>query len=98
MKWFSMQRLLAVQQFLHSLFLDPGARLQLLSEGLELHILFHGPQNQNYFFIPLHQKLVFHSPLSQNTKSKYRHFVTCIFSSKFALVSTQISNKTGKNM
>ena len=61
MEWFFMQKLLAVQQFLYT-FLDPGTQAQLLLEGLELHLLFHGPQTQNYFFTPSAPKISFSQP------------------------------------
>ena len=47
--------------FLHRF--NPSARLQLLFEGLQFHLLFNGPQTQNCFFTPPAPKIIFHSPL-----------------------------------
>lgn len=51
-----MQRLLAVQQFLVLIFLDFGNRPQLLFEGLELSLLFHGPKLRIIFSLFLRTK------------------------------------------
>ena len=55
-------------------FLIPAPDYNFFSKASSFFYFFIVP----YFFTPQHQKSVFHSPLQQDRKSKYRQFVTCL--------------------